>query len=103
MERQRPEKCILRITNPTEGHICYKGKDISRASKEEIKSIRREIQLIFQDPYGSLDPRQSAYSIIKEAVVTGKEKYTESEVAARVKGIIGDRRTFAGNGRPVSS
>lgn len=42
-------KCILRITNPTEGHIYYKGKDISRASKEEIKSIRREIQLIFQD------------------------------------------------------
>ena len=81
-------KCILRITNPTEGHICYKGKDISRASKEEIKSIRREIQLIFQDPYGSLDPRQSAYSIIKEAVVTGKEKYTESEVAARVKELL---------------
>ena len=81
-------KCILRITDPTEGHICYKGKDISRASKEEIKSIRREIQLIFQDPYGSLDPRQSAYSIIKEAVVTGKEKYTESEVAARVKELL---------------
>ena len=81
-------KCILRITNPTEGHIYYKGKDISRASKEEIKSIRREIQLIFQDPYGSLDPRQSAYSIIKEAVVTGKEKYTESEVAARVKELL---------------
>jgi len=81
-------KCILRITDPTEGHIYYKGKDISRASKEEIKSIRREIQLIFQDPYGSLDPRQSAYSIIKEAVVTGKEKYTESEVAARVKELL---------------
>lgn len=49
-------KCILRINTPTEGHIYYKGMDLSRASKDEIKSIRREIQLIFQDPYGSLDP-----------------------------------------------
>ena len=81
-------KCILRINTPTEGHIYYKGMDISRASKDEIKSIRREIQLIFQDPYGSLDPRQSAYSIIKEAVVTGKEKYTEAAVAARVKELL---------------
>lgn len=78
-------KCILRINTPTEGHIYYKGMDLSRASKDEIKSIRREIQLIFQDPYGSLDPRQSAYSIIKEAVVTGREKYTE---AARVKELL---------------
>ena len=52
------------------------------------KWIRREIQLIFQDPYGSLDPRQSAYSIIKEAVVTGREKYTEAAVAARVKELL---------------
>lgn len=81
-------KCILRINTPTEGHIYYKGRDISRASKDEIKSIRREIQLIFQDPYGSLDPRQSAYSIIKEAVVTGKEKYTEAEISARVKELL---------------
>ena len=70
------------------GHIYYKGMDLSRASKDEIKSIRREIQLIFQDPYGSLDPRQSAYSIIKEAVVTGREKYTEAAVAARVKELL---------------
>ena len=81
-------KCILRINTPTEGHIYYKGMDLSRASKDEIKSIRREIQLIFQDPYGSLDPRQSAYSIIKEAVVTGREKYTEAAVAARVKELL---------------
>lgn len=81
-------KCILRINTPTEGHIYYKGLDLGRASKDEIKSIRREIQLIFQDPYGSLDPRQSAYSIIKEAVVTGKEKYTETEVSAKVKELL---------------
>ena len=81
-------KCILRINTPTDGHIYYKGRDISKASRSEIKAIRREIQLIFQDPYGSLDPRQSAYSIIKEAIVTGKENYTEAQVAEKVKELL---------------
>ncbi len=81
-------KCILRVNKPTEGHIWYKGKDISNASGAQIRSIRREIQLIFQDPYGSLDPRQSAYSIIKEAIVTGKERCSEAQVAEKVKELL---------------
>ncbi len=81
-------KSILRIYKPTSGEIFYKGKDIAQASNAEIKEIRREIQLIFQDPYGSLDPRQTAYSIIREAVVTGKEKYTESQIEERVTSLL---------------
>lgn len=50
-------KCILRINDPTDGHIFYKGTDIAKLSKSALKSIRRDIQLIFQDPYGSLNPR----------------------------------------------
>ena len=81
-------KCILRINHPTSGSIVYKGQDISNASKSDIKKIRREIQLIFQDPYGSLDPRQSAGSILKEAIVTGKEHYSSEEVNNRVKELL---------------
>ena len=81
-------KCILRINNPTAGKILYKGNDISKADKAKIKSIRREIQLIFQDPYGSLDPRQSAFSIIKEAIATGKEKKSSREITERVNELL---------------
>lgn len=59
-------KCILRINDPTAGTIFYKGTDITHMSDHELRPYRREIQLIFQDPYGSLDPRQSIFSIIKE-------------------------------------
>ena len=79
-------KCVLRINKPTEGQIYYKGKDISNASAAELKAIRREIQLIFQDPYGSLDPRQSAGSIIREAIVTGP--HDEKKVNERVKELL---------------
>ena len=81
-------KCVLRINTPTDGHIYYKGKDISHASKSELAPIRREIQLIFQDPYGSLDPRQSAYSIIKEAIVTDGKPHTRDEIDKRVNELL---------------
>src|SRR5690554_1224074 len=62
-------KCIIRVLRPTEGDIFYRGKKISNLSKATIKPYRRELQLIFQDPYSSLDPRQSVFSILKEAIV----------------------------------
>ena len=96
-------KCILRINTPTEGHIYYKGMDLSRASKDEIKSIRREIQLIFQDPYGSLDPRQSAYSIIKEGRGYRQGKIYVGRRGRQSEGTVGDRGIITGNGRPVST
>ena len=55
-------KAILRVLDPTDGQVIYKGRDIAKLSRRELKSFRRELQLIFQDPYSSLDPRQSVYS-----------------------------------------
>ena len=81
-------KCVLRIHSPTDGRIYYKGNDISRAIKSDLAPIRREIQLIFQDPYGSLDPRQSAYSIIKEAIVTDGKHHTREEIDNRVQELL---------------
>ena len=59
-------KCVLRIYEPTEGSIYYQGTDISKITESQLKPYRRSIQLIFQDPYGSLDPRQSVGSIVRE-------------------------------------
>ena len=78
-------KCILRINDPTEGHIYYNGMDLAAASRSDIWNIRREIQLIFQDPYGSLDPRQSCGDIIREAIVLGPGRHSRREVQERVE------------------
>jgi peptide/nickel transport system ATP-binding protein len=59
-------RCILRLYRPTEGQIIFEGQDISMLPESEIKPLRQRMPLIFQDPFGSLDPRQSAGSIVGE-------------------------------------
>ena len=61
-------RCILRIYKPTAGQIIFDGQDISNLPLSKVRSIRQKIQLVFQDPYGSLDPRQSAGSIVGESL-----------------------------------
>jgi len=50
-------KCILRLLEPTAGTICLEGKNILELEKGKLKPIRKEMQMIFQDPHDSLDPR----------------------------------------------
>ena len=59
-------RCILRVYKPTSGQIIFEGCDIARIPLAKIKQVRRNMQLIFQDPYSSLDPRQNAGSIVGE-------------------------------------
>ena len=59
-------RCILRLYRPTAGHIIFEGQDISTWPEGKIRPLRRRMALIFQDPYGSLDPRQTAGSIVGE-------------------------------------
>ncbi|MEU8700657.1 dipeptide ABC transporter ATP-binding protein [Streptomyces sp. NPDC048680] len=57
-------RLITRLLEPTAGRISYRGRDISHASRRELAPIRSEIQMIFQDPYASLNPRQTVGKII---------------------------------------
>ncbi|MEU1008842.1 dipeptide ABC transporter ATP-binding protein [Streptomyces sp. NPDC005890] len=57
-------RLITRLMEPTSGTITYRGQDISRASRKALAPIRSEIQMIFQDPYSSLNPRQTVGKII---------------------------------------
>jgi oligopeptide/dipeptide ABC transporter ATP-binding protein len=59
-------RCVLRVYRPTSGQIFFQGKDISTLPEEQIRLVRRQMQLIFQDPFSSLDPRQNAGSIVGE-------------------------------------
>ena len=57
-------RLITRLLEPTSGKITYRGQDISHASRRELAPVRSEIQMIFQDPYASLNPRQTVGKII---------------------------------------
>lgn len=61
-------RCIVRLNQPTSGQIIYEGRDISRLQHRELRDVRRQIQMIFQDPYASLNPRLRVREIIGEAI-----------------------------------
>ena len=74
-------RTILRLTEPTEGEAILNGKDIFKMSSKDLQKIRPDIQIIFQDPYSSLDPRMPVGEIIGEAVrqhnIVPKSEYRE--------------------------
>ena len=59
-------RAILRLIEPTAGEVIFNGEDITKKNKEQMRLLRREMQLIFQDPYASLDPRKTVSEIIGE-------------------------------------
>lgn len=59
-------RSILRLIEPTSGEVIFNGEDITKKNKEQMRLLRREMQLIFQDPYASLDPRKTVSEIIGE-------------------------------------
>ncbi|MBW6410028.1 ABC transporter ATP-binding protein [Clostridium weizhouense] len=61
-------RTILKLYNPTSGKIVFKGKDITNYSIKEMVPLRKELQMIFQDPYASLNPRMTVGDIIGEAI-----------------------------------
>ncbi len=70
-------KCIMRGIDPTEGEVFLRDEndrlvDILKLDKKEMRSIRKNIQMVFQDPYGSLDPRMSVLDIIGEPLIVNK-------------------------------
>ena len=63
-------RLILKLLEPDEGTIMYQNKDISSLSQNEMKPLRKEMQIIFQDPFGSLNPRMTAGQSIEEGLRT---------------------------------
>ncbi|MEK7366947.1 MAG: oligopeptide/dipeptide ABC transporter ATP-binding protein, partial [candidate division NC10 bacterium] len=59
-------RCVLQLERPTGGEVLFEGKDLARMNEGELRAVRRRIQVIFQDPYGSLNPRMTVGQIVGE-------------------------------------
>lgn len=81
-------RTIVRLYEPTEGEIIFKDQDISHISKRQMKPLRKQMQLIFQDPYSSLNPRMNVNSIVGEAILTHGLVKKGKEYRDRVSQII---------------
>ena len=80
-------RCLLRLIEPTAGEIEFEGRDVRALSKSELRSLRREMQIIFQDPYASLNPRMKVRDIVGEPLVIHGLKSKE-EKRARVAELL---------------
>ena len=77
-------RTLLRIYEPDAGKILFDGKDISRASKKEAKELTRRMQMVFQDPYASLNPFFTVGEIVEEGMKIHKMYHSETERMERV-------------------
>jgi oligopeptide/dipeptide ABC transporter ATP-binding protein len=80
-------RCIMRLLDPTGGKIVFDGRDITTLSRAEMRPIRRELMMIFQDPYASLNPRKRVGFIIAEALEVHKLG-TDAEIKKRVQELL---------------
>ena len=74
-------RVICCLTEPTEGEVLFEGKDLFKMSRAELKKVRRDIQMIFQDPFASLDPRMTIGQIITEPLIIHKIGDRASRIA----------------------
>ena len=76
-------RCMLRLVEPTSGEVLYDGRNVLALSAAEMRAARRHMQMVFQDPYSSLNPRMTAREIVDEPLVIHKLG-TKAERSARV-------------------
>ncbi|HEY1067991.1 MAG TPA: dipeptide ABC transporter ATP-binding protein [Pirellulales bacterium] len=81
-------RTLLRLIEPTGGSVTFDGKDVRAAQGAELRRLRRDLQIVFQDPFGSLNPRMTVRSIIEEGLVIHRVGNRE-ERRARVAELLG--------------
>ena len=81
-------RTILRLEEPTEGSMIYKGQDIAKMNAYELRSFRKEVQIIFQDPYSSLNPRMTIGNAIMEPMQVHNILNSDEERKEKVKELL---------------
>jgi len=81
-------RLVTRLLDPTAGTISWEGNDIANLSRSQLKPLRREMQMIFQDPYSSLNPRKTVGTIIGEPFIIHGEEPDEGKRKKRVQELM---------------
>ena len=85
-------RCVLQLYRPTGGEVLFEGQDLTKMNNSEVRKFRRRMQMIFQDPYSSLNPRQTCGSIIGEPLIVHKmvrNKKEYREQVAELQSVVG--------------
>jgi ABC-type oligopeptide transport system ATPase subunit len=84
-------RCLLRLIEPTSGSILFRGDDVLRLSKSDLREARRHMQIVFQDPYSSLNPRMRAREIVEEPLVIHRQgdRAARRHRVAELFGLVG--------------
>src|ERR1043166_3972586 len=94
-------RTILRLIEPTSGEVSFQGKNVTTLDKRSLRGLRKEMQIIFQDPYASLNPRMTVGSIIGEALVIHKLAKSRREREERVVQLLETTGLSARPPRPL--
>jgi len=81
-------RCVLRLIEPTSGEVWFDGKEVTAMDRAQLRGAARDMQIIFQDPYASLNPRMTVGAIIGEALVIHKLAKTQQEHEGRVMELL---------------
>ena len=81
-------RCILRLIEPTSGEVMFEGRDVTKLSRNEFRALCRDMQIIFQDPFASLNPRMTVGAIISEALTIHSLGKTRKDREERVVSLL---------------
>ena len=81
-------RCVLRLIEPTSGEIFFEGRNVRTLQAAELRALRRDIQIIFQDPYASLNPRMNVGAIVGEALIIHGLTKTRRQFDERVVDLL---------------
>jgi oligopeptide transport system ATP-binding protein len=81
-------RLMLRLVEPTLGRVLFEGRDVTRLSQRELRPLRRRMQIIFQDPYSSLNPRMTVREIVGEAIRIHRLAKTRADEEARIAQLL---------------
>lgn len=82
-------RLVLNLLEPTDGTVTFKGQNLSAMKKKEMRALRRQMQIIFQDPYASLDPRKTVLQILAEPYQIHHPEMSREEILEEVNRLIG--------------
>ena len=83
-------RLLLRLIEPTSGTVFFQGRNISELKERDVRSLRREMQIIFQDPYGSLNPRMTVGAMLEEPLhLHGLHPGKQKQRVAELLGLVG--------------